>query len=62
MLRKLKAEMLAKKIHIDDMQFLIKKDGMIHMNDLRSITHGMDPSRQNINIIDNLIDIAKNQL
>ncbi len=61
-LKKLRAQMVAQKIHIDDMQFLIKADGTIHLNDLRAITHGIKPSSQNLNIIDTLIDIAQKNL
>ena len=55
----IKKKMIDKKIKIDDLQFLIKEDGHIVISDPLQVIVGENPSKNNLRMIDILIEEAK---
>ncbi len=58
-LMKIKRTLIDKKIKIDDLQFLIGKDGKVVIADPLKVTVGSPPSSNNTKMIDQLIEVAK---
>jgi len=58
-LQNIKQTMVNGKIKIDDLQFLIKEDGHIVIADPLKVTVGEIPSKNNIRMIDILVEAAK---
>jgi hypothetical protein len=50
--------MIEKKVKIDDLQFLIGKDGRVVIADPLSVNVGVKPSPTNLRTIDKLIEAA----
>jgi hypothetical protein len=54
----IKNTLISKKVKIDDLQFLIDRDGGIVIADPLNVFIGQDPSKWNLQMIDKLIEVA----
>jgi hypothetical protein len=61
-LTKIRDKMRTSKIKIEDLQFLINKDGTVVISDPLNVSLGEAPSPNNIRMIDLLIESAKSNL
>ncbi|MGK9166081.1 DUF4781 domain-containing protein [Inquilinus limosus] len=61
-LQRIKATMLAQKIDIKDLQFLMKEDGSFVVADPQEVYFGYEPSRKRTAVLDRFIDAAEAKL
>jgi filamentous hemagglutinin len=54
--------LIKKQIKVDDLQFLIGKDGSIVINDPLDVFLNQSPSKVNLDTIDYLIEVAKKNI
>lgn len=61
-LEKIRDTMIKNKIKIDDLQFLVGTDGRVVVADPLKVYHGVTPSKNNLDMISQLIRAARRTL